>query len=877
MPRRRLHHVALATSLAFAAAPALAQPGGPVTRPVEPPKDEPKKPAGLLPPVLKDFVDAPYPEEAKKAGKEGNVVLQLDIDADGNVTAAVVLSPAGHGFDEAAVAAAKRFKFTPASRDGRAIPSRIAYRYAFTLRADPAAPVDAAAAPVKATALSGVVDIGSTGAHLTGARVRIDGGGFSTEVTTSASGAWQVRDLPPGKYSVTVQAPGYRPLTVEEEVEAGKATEVLYRLSVEGGEDEVMVRGERPPREVTKRTIERREMSRIPGTNGDALRALQNLPGVARPPGLVGFLIVRGSAPNSTQIFVDGSQVPIAYHFGGLSSVIPTEMIERIDFYPGNFSSQYGRVMGGVIDVGVRSPNKDGKYHGLAQADFIDARMMAEGPIPFLKGWSFIAGARRSYVDLWLKPVLDSADAGVTTAPVYYDYQAFAETQPTSKSRLRIGVYGADDRLEVLIKNPLAQDPIVGGNLGFHTGSWRLQGNYTHDLTDSTRLKAMLSYGQNKVDFSLGSLFFRIDARQISHRLEISQRLAKGVTLNVGQDVLWAPYDIDIRMPQPPRPGEPDPGPFAARPPVVFNGSASIVRPAAYAELELVPHERVRLVAGTRADYANDSGHWDMSPRMNARFIAHQGFPKTTLKGGAGVFHEPPQPQETNVVYGTPGVASNRSIHYSTGVEQELARRVDVSVEGFYKQLDNLVSRVPNDRGSFSYANRGSGYVVGAETLLRYKADSRFFGWIAYTLSRSVRRQNPGEELQLFQYDQTHILTALGSYRLGRGWEFGVRYRFVSGPLDTPCNGGIYNSAAAAYGCIQGAQFSQRLPAFQQLDLRVDKQWYYQTWRLSAYLDILNVYNRRNPEALSFNYNFTQATYQSGLPIIPSVGVRAEF
>ncbi|MCC6646182.1 MAG: TonB family protein [Polyangiaceae bacterium] len=875
MPRRRPRLlVALAASLSLGAAPALAQPGGPVARPTDPPADAPKKPAGLLPPVLKDFVDAPYPEEAKKQGKEGNVVLQLDIDADGNVTQATVIGPAGSGFDEAAVAAARRFKFSPATRDGRAIASRINYRYAFTLKADPTAP---AAEPDKSTILSGVVDIGSTGEHLTGARVKIEGGGFSTEVTTSASGAWQVRDLPPGKYTVSVAAAGYLPLTVEEEVEAGRATEVLYRLSVVGGEHEVTVRGERPPREVTKRTIERREMSRIPGTNGDALRALQNLPGVARPPGLIGFLIVRGSAPNDTQVFIDGSLVPIAYHFGGLSSVVPTEMIERIDFYPGNFSSQYGRVMGGIIDVGIRSPKKDGRYHGLAQADLIDARLMAEGPVPLLKGWHFIAGARRSYVDVWMKPALEAADSGVTTAPVYYDYQAFVETEPTSKSKLRVGVYGADDRLEILIKSPLAADPVLGGNLGFHTGSWRLQGNYTHDLTDSTRLKAMLSYGKNVLDFSLGSMFFKLDVRQIYNRVEVSQRLAKGVTLNVGQDVLWAPYDIDIRFPQPPRPGEPDPGPFASRPPVVSKGSASIERPGAYAELELVPSDRVRIVAGTRADYASDSGHWDMSPRVNGRFGLHQGFPKTTLKGGFGVFHQPPQPQETNKVFGTPGVGSNRAIHYSTGIEQELTRRVNVSVEGFYKQLDSLVSRVPNNQGAFTYANRGSGYVVGAETLVRYSSDSRFFGWVAYTLSRSARRQNPGEELQLFQYDQTHILTALGSYRLGRGWEFGARFRFVSGPLDTPCNGGIYNSAAAAYGCIQGAQFSQRLPPFHQLDFRVDKQWTYQSWRLSAYLDLLNVYNRRSPEALAFNYNFTQSTYQTGLPIIPSIGVRAEF
>ena len=103
---------------------------------------------------------------------------------------------------------------------------------------------------------------------------------------------------------------------------------------------EVDVAGEQPPREPTKRALDRAEITKIPGTNGDALRAITNLPGVARPPGLAGLIIVRGSAPQDTTVYVDGTEIPIAYHFGGISSVIPSEMLERIDFYPGNFGPQ---------------------------------------------------------------------------------------------------------------------------------------------------------------------------------------------------------------------------------------------------------------------------------------------------------------------------------------------------------------------------------------------------------------------------------------------------------------------------------------------------------------------------------------------------------
>jgi hypothetical protein len=134
----------------------------------------------------------------------------------------------------------------------------------------------------------------------------------------------------------------------------------------------------------------------------------------------------------------------------------------------------------------------------------------------------------------------------------------------------------------------------------------------------------------------------------------------------------------------------------------------------------------------------------------------------------------------------------------------------------------------------------------------------------------------------LFQWDQTHNLIVLGSYRLGRGWEFGARFRVVSGPLDTPVLGypslpALYAADAGSYAPLQGKPFSRRLPLFHQLDLRVDKRWQFRTWRLSAYLDVQNVYNNASVEGLVYNYNYSKQQYQTGVPIIPSIGLRGEF
>src|SRR5262249_22042955 len=152
--------------------------------------------------------------------------------------------------------------------------------------------------------------------------------------------------LPPGRYDVTTSAEGFNPLASKEEVVAGEVTSVTYRpgalvATSPDAPQEIRVVGERPAREVTRRALAQREITRIPGTNGDAIRAVENMPGVARPPGLQGLLIVRGSAPQDTGVYIDGTRVPIAFHFGGVSSVVPSALLERIDFVPGNFGPEY--------------------------------------------------------------------------------------------------------------------------------------------------------------------------------------------------------------------------------------------------------------------------------------------------------------------------------------------------------------------------------------------------------------------------------------------------------------------------------------------------------------------------------------------------------
>lgn len=842
---------------------------GAVLTPLSPPVAAPP-PLAVTPPTLTHFEHAAYPREALEQGLETSVVLLLDIDARGQVTKAVPAALQGHGFDEAAVTAALQFQFEPAKRGGNPIASRIRYKYNFTLEKSVAPPP----APAAVENLDGRVLAAGTNAPLPGATVTARGSnGAVYTAMTSSDGRWGFEGLTPGMVHIAVTLLGYAGDQTDEAVEPGKATQIVFHLFIEVGE-EVTVKGDRPPREVTRRTVTMEEINRIPGTSGDAIRSLENLPGVGRPPGLLGVLIVRGSAPQDTQIFVDGTAIPIIYHFGGLSSVVPTEMLDKIDFYPGNFSAEYGRAMGGIVDVGLRSPKDDGKFHGFAQVDLIDMRLFAEGPllhvksVPFLDGWNFIVAGRRSWIDVWAKPLLEDLAASVTAAPVYYDYQAVIEKK-WKDSSFRVTFFGDDDRLALLVTSISSTDPSLAGGISDHTGFWRVQGRYETHIADGTTLKVTPAYGFDILDINLGTNYLHLTEQELTLRSELSQKIAKGVTANFGFDLLYEPYTVSAQFPPMQAAGEPPPGPFLSRPPVTTASSQILNRPGFYSEIETVPWRGGRIVPGVRLDYSSNSG-WDVAPRLTVRQDLAPGFPRTTLKGAVGVFFQPPQPFETDQVFGQPGLKDNRAIMYDVGVEREVTRNIDFSLEGFYKQLDQLVVT--------GYENEGTGRVIGLETLLRYKPDKHFFGWLAYTLSRSTRTEPPDYVERLFQYDQTHILTVLGSYKLGHGWEFGARFRLVSGNLYTPMTYGFYDEGIGAeLGATANPPYGQRLPLFHQLDIRVDKTWTFKAWKLGAYLDAQNVYNHSNAEGTGYNYNFTQTNYINGLPFLPSFGLRAEF
>jgi hypothetical protein len=274
-----------------------------------------------------------------------------------------------------------------------------------------------------------------------------------------------------------------------------------------------------------------------------------------------------------------------------------------------------------------------------------------------------------------------------------------------------------------------------------------------------------------------------------------------------------------------------------------------------------------------------------LDPRVALFWSPREG---TLLKGAVGLYRQPPDYRQglLSPVFGNPDLLAEGALHYSAGVEQAITDAISVDVQAYYKSLfDQAQPTLAQDPGTsanpdtreLSYDSTGVGRSYGVEVLLRHALTNRFFGWIADSLCRSERRYFGRDEWSLFPLDQPHNIVAVASYKLPYDFIAGVRLRYASGALNTPYVGAIYDANANLYFPLPGELFARRLPAFFQADVRLDKRFVFDAWMLALYADVQNVTNRQNVEGVTYNFDYTREQFVYGLPILPSIGVRAEF
>jgi hypothetical protein len=265
-----------------------------------------------------------------------------------------------------------------------------------------------------------------------------------------------------------------------------------------------------------------------------------------------------------------------------------------------------------------------------------------------------------------------------------------------------------------------------------------------------------------------------------------------------------------------------------------------------------------------------------VEPRLSVRYRLSK---RATLKAAYGEYRQPPAPEDLSPVFGNPllGVASGR--HVLGGGEFQLTQTLGLETTVFYTHSTGLAARnpLPSPLVAEALVDIGEGRSYGAQFLIRRTLADGLFGWVAYTLLRSERRDQPGTAYRLFDFDQTHVLTALAAYQLPRGFDVSARFRYATGYPRTPVVGSYFDARLNQYEPELGPKNGSRLPDFWQLDVRVAKRFTFGTNEIEAYLDVQNVTNRANPEEIAYSPDYTQKRYIDGLPILPVLGARWGF
>lgn len=862
----------------------------------EVPAEPAVEPVLTKPPVLIQAVAPEYPPAAAKAGLEADVLVRIDIDEHGIVTKVEVVSPVGNGFDEAAVAAAEQYVFEPAEWDGVPGPITVETTIHFEVEeveepdAPPPAPTETwpeappghAGDPRLPVTIEGTALERGTRRKLAGVVVSVVELGW--DAVTDERGRFYIHGVPPGSYTILAVADEFdrfrRPLTLgkDEKIEIS-----LYLRPRGGNPYETVVESEAERLEVTKRTLQRRQMTTVPGTFGDPIRVVQSLPGLARAPFVLGFLLIRGSFPGDSGVYVDGHEVPLLFHFLGGPSFLNPEFLGELTLYPGGFPARFGRAHGGIVAVETRNPASEG-IHGSADIDLLDAGAYLRVPVG-KRGGLAVAG-RRSYLNLLLPFFLPEPSEGSTliVTPVYQDYNARFDYDLRRHGSLSLFLFGSSDRLDVLSTDTETEQQLA---LGTSISFFRFIATYRRRLIGELDYTMSAAFGRDTVGFSGGqtedgptNVGADIVQQAVSYRMRVWGKLTSRLRLDTGFDVasrvttyeLLVPIDDDIRV-------------FGdvEIPSETLRRTIPGLGVATYAELAVDVGAGIRVIPGLRLDgyLLAASTRYSLDPRLVVRW---QHNARWTSKGYVGWFHQEPQPEQLDQRFGNPDLELEHAIHTGIGGEWRPNKDWTFDVEAYYIDRNEL-AQFTNDAvlegdgtvSPLNFVNSGDGYTHGLELMIRREVTKNQFGWLSYTLSRTMVRGEPDDPYIPSTFDQRHNLNLVYSYTTDGGWELGGRFRLSTGRPQTPIVGSTFEADDNDYEQVFGDRRTARAPLFHQLDVRAEKTWLFNTWSMGVYLDVQNVLNVENVEATQYDYRFRDSAPVTSVPIVPTLGVRGRF
>jgi hypothetical protein len=514
---------------------------------------------------------------------------------------------------------------------------------------------------------------------------------------------------------------------------------------------------------------------------------------------------------------------------------------------------------------------------------------VAEGPGPARGSW--LIGVRRSYFDA----IAEAANLDLSLAPRYLDAQLRWESGSGNWMAI---LFGSDDKLRLVPPDSASSNGIDTSNVKnfVYLSRFARLGLRYRALFGSTSLLVLPSVGVD--DVKGGANHNNVDKGihrttvPIALRTEVATSVLGG-TLSLGLDGVAQYHSYSMLNTPPPTPAMPAPT-------LAIQRDLSRWAPDVGLWIEqswFFLHEQLEVRPGVRGDYLGLPRTYSVDPRV----VVHERLPAgVELEQSVGVYHSPPLVTDLDPIFGDRVMLGSKALQAALGGKAIIGDDKEVSATFYYQDLSQLpvdavssataisdnggtesggllgISRelVDEQFGSYSYREAiGTGRAYGVELIARRNA-GRVTGWLAYTYGRSFRTNPTRQDGEVpYVLDQPHTLTLLLSAALTRDWRLGGRFRYATGNPFTPVARATYNAASMEWIPTDGPILSARLPAFYQVDLRLDRQWRARWGTLALYLDVQNVNNRENPEGVTYNQDFSKRSYTNGLPIFPSLGI----
>ncbi len=697
----------------------------------------------------------------------------------------------------------------------------------------------------------------------------------TTGAMTDFDGYFSFTGVQPGFVELRVSSVGYKTY-VSEAVMVTNNNEVnlvipLETTVVEVGD--VIVRPS-PFRKsvespISARIISIQEIELNPGGNRDISRVIQSFPGVASTPAFRNDVIVRGGGPNENRFFIDNVEIPYLNHFstqgssGGPTGIINVDFVRSVDFLSGAFPASRGNALSSVMDFTMIDGNRE-KRSLRATVGASDLGLTFNGPVG--ERSSLIVSARRSYLQFLFGVI------GLPFLPTYTDFQFKYKVKFDQKNELTVLGIGAKDdfRLNLDANETEYQRYILGYIPTQEQYSYTVGAVYRHFRSNGSDMFVLSRNYLNNTQFK----YLNNDDSNPDNKTYDYQSGEGDIRLRYERTVVW-PNSLRVSYGAGTEMSRYRNDTFrqffggGGLEMEFYNTNLVFFKYAAFGQVSRAfIDEKLKLSFGLRTDANSFSSVManpltQISPRLSASYSLNSLL---NLNFNVGRYYQLP-PYTSLGLKDNSGNYINRenelkyiaADHLVGGVEVIPDERLQFTLEGFYKLYSDYPFSVADQ---VPLSTKSAGYGVFGNEALVSTAEGRAYGLelmgrardleglnmvFSYTFVRSEFEGTDGKYIPT-AWDNRHLLSVTATKSIGKSWDAGFRWRYVGGapytPFDTDKSSYIDAWNVTGQGYLDYSRFnSERLKGFSQLDIRVDKQFYFDKWSLMLYVDVQNVYN----------------------------------